>query len=495
MKKLLSALVEHARTTPAKPALLFGKQGAWTQLSYADLLDETERWAAIFTRERLEPGGVVFIVLDHRLELYGAFLGAMRAGMVPSFLAYPTPKQDAQLYWRSHASLFERVRPACILGYDAVLPDIARLISTGDCRLIDVAQVGAFEGSAELPPLDEIERDVRTALLQHSSATTGLKKGVALTFDAIAAQIGSYGRAIGAGPDDKVVSWLPLYHDMGLIAAFLLPVSLGASIVSIDAFDWLIKPAVFFELIETYRATLAWLPNFAFNHLLRTHDDERRYDLSSLRALISCSEPCKAATFEGFLEHFRSHGLSELALQTSYAMAEAVFAVTQSDVGHAPKALAVDGEILSRGNAAVPVLAEQSGAMRFLSCGPPIDGIEVRILAGESRQNHTRQPASVPVGEVVIRGSFVFHEYHRNPQDTVESFDDGWFKTGDVGFIHDGELYICGRTKEMLIVHGRNFYANDVESIVNAPFPVSSPVASPFSPSSTSRRQVKRQWC
>ncbi len=454
MRNLLAALYERTANAPAHPALLFVKKDEYRQFAYADLLHETERWASLYATLRLRAGAVVAIVLDHRYELYPAFLGAMRAGLIPTFLPYPTPKQDPELYWRAQRELFARVRPACVLSLPSLLPCLRELTAPFACAVLDVDADQPPETSDALPPLGTVESDERIALLQHSSGTTGAKKGVALTFSAIREQNAAHARALGSRPDDRTVSWLPLYHDMGLIAAFLFPLTVGSTIVSLDAFEWLLRPGLLFELIERYRATHVWLPNFAFNHLVRTNDAARTYDLSSMRAFVSCSEPCKPATFEAFSAAFEASGVEPTMLRTCYAMAETVFAVTLGGEGP-PHTLAVDAEAM-RTRDAVTAPLPFGEAVEFLSCGKPLGGIELRIAAASGAN----------VGEIQLRGRFVFSHYHENPSATAEAFEDGWYRTGDLGFVYEGELYVCGRRKEMLIVHGQNFYANDVEDVV-----------------------------
>ena len=454
-RTLLAALRQHAADTPYKPALLVGRDQLWSQFTYRDLAAATLQWARRFGGQRLNPGSIVFIVLRHRHELYPAFLGAMRAGLVPSLLPVATPKQDPDLYWSSHAELFRGVRPRCILSEGVDRERITMLTRDIGCTVLDIDALARAPG-VEPPPLADVEHPNRCALLQHSSGTTGLKKGIALSFDQIRRQIGACAAAVALTPADCIVSWLPLYHDMGLVASFLLPLTLGCMVVSVDAFEWLARPDWLLELIEQYRGTLCWLPNFAFNHLARTADPERRYGLSTIRAFVNCSEPCKPDTFAAFRAAFGGHGLRTNALQTCYAMAETVFAVTQSELRRSPRTLAVDAEVLATEGRIVQVPPDAPGALRFLSCGRPIPGIRLRIDAA---------PPDA-AGEVQVAGEFVFSAYHANAGATEAAFRDGWYRTGDIGFVDDGELFVCGRKKELVIVHGRNYYANDIEEIV-----------------------------
>jgi len=479
MRTLLAAVYAHAEATPFKPAIVLLRGGCWTQLSYLDLMEETERWARIWRAHCSTEGAVVFIVLPHRIELYPALLGAMRAGLIPSFLPFPTSKQDPALYWANHEALFARVQPACILTYKELIAGLEGIRSSETCLLLDVDHQSEPDCAADLPPLPDAINPERIALLQHSSGTTGLKKGVELTFRQIREQVEACARAIKADGGDRIASWLPLYHDMGLVSSFLMPMTLGAMVASLDAFEWLTQPDALLTEIARFRCTFCWLPNFAFNHLVRTRDRDTRYDLSSVRAFINCSEPCKSETFEQFQRAFGKDGLKEGALQVCYGMAEAVFAVTHTAIGTPPKVLHVDRARFARSEI-LQVEPNDPDGLALLSCGKPVDGVRLRIVAEAKKPSKLAWPrgflsfgksppvdGDLVVGEIQVGGSFVFSGYFRNPEATSQGFEGEWFRTGDMGFLHEGELYVCGRIKEMLIVHGRNFYANDIEDIVN----------------------------
>lgn len=286
IKDLLSALDDHAAQRPGAPWLHFMAGGNTTTYSFAETRDRSLVFAARFAALGLPPESVVFIILRHRAELYFAFLGAMQAGLIPAFLPFPTPKQDADLYWRGHRELFARVEPGAILTYAANMPALREALGGLPTIVMDVDQTDAsMAPQASLPHY----LDSRTALLQHSSGTTGLKKGVMLRFSDIRLQVASYAGQLGMGPDDTVVTWLPLYHDMGLLSSFLTPLTLGAQVVSMDAFEWVSRPAMLLRAVEQHRASFAWMPNFAFNHIARLRPQGETFDLRSLRALISCS--------------------------------------------------------------------------------------------------------------------------------------------------------------------------------------------------------------
>jgi acyl-CoA synthetase (AMP-forming)/AMP-acid ligase II len=253
---------------------------------------------------------------------------------------------------------------------------------------------------------------------------------------------------------------------MGLISSFLLPLSVGARIISLDAFEWVGRPALLLEVMQRHRATHTWMPNFAFNHLARTRPRGIRYDLSSMRAFISCSEPCKPEAFARFLTAFGQDGVADATLQSCYAMAETVFAVTQSSIGTSPHILHVDGSVLDRLERVDVVGPSVPGARGFVSNGGPMKGLEVRVSVPAGPVLLEAESCSGFAGEISVRGSYVFSGYFRNADATADAFDGEWYRTGDIGFIHDGALYICGRRKEILIVHGRNYYATDIEDAV-----------------------------
>src|SRR5262249_31990610 len=202
------------------------------------------------------------------------------------------------------------------------------------------------------------------AFIQHSSGTTGLQKGVALSHRAVLAQLTGLARALELEDDDRVATWLPLYHDMGLIATFLLPLVTHISVVMESPTDWVMWPASFLQLVTRHRCTVAWQPNFGFQFLARRVAPQAReaLDLSSLRAVVNCSEPVRAESMDEFVDAYARHGLRREALLASYALAENVFAVTHGR----PAPLVVDGGALATGHRVLPVQPDRPGARRLL---------------------------------------------------------------------------------------------------------------------------------
>nr|MDQ2860965.1 AMP-binding protein [Pseudomonadota bacterium] len=410
----------------------------------------------------LNGGDQVLIFLRHTPQLYGAFFGAMLIGVTPAFMPCSSPRQDPTLYWRSHQALMDQIAPA------AVVTDRATLAEMQDAGLrLNGTAVLLIEDLAPTSLEPRLVDESAIGLLQHSSGTTGLKKGVALSFGAIVDQIESYAATIALGEDDAIVSWLPLYHDMGLIACLILPAYFATPVTHLDPFHWIGRPDTLFEQMVKRKGTLTWLPNFAFEHLAGTVARRAaHWDLSSVRAFINCSEPCKAATFDRFAAAFAPAGVRPDQLQCCYAMAETVFAVAQSgfqdDPTRAlPARIRVDPASLDRGKA--PIDAAPGEGVELIETGVVIDGLGLTV--------HDEAGALIAdgrIGEVGLCGRFLFSGYNRDPDRTAERLRGGVYFSRDLGFVRDGRLYVLGRMDDLIIINGRNLYAHEVESHVGA---------------------------
>jgi acyl-CoA synthetase (AMP-forming)/AMP-acid ligase II len=249
---------------------------------------------------------------------------------------------------------------------------------------------------------------------------------------------------------------------MGLIAGFLLPLVAGIPLVLMSPFDWVRHPALLFRGIDSYRGTLCWLPNFAYNHSARRIRERDLAGLSaeSMRLFINCSEPVRAESHEMFLERFGAIGVQREMLGVSYAMAENTFAVTQTEPGWPVRLDVVDQAALEELGEAVLVEEGRVGAVVKVSCGRPIPGTEIRIV------NNVGEPvAERQVGEVAVRSNCMLSGYYKRPD--LQPFQDGWYLTGDRGYLAAGELFVIGRSKDLIINAGKNIYPQDIEAIVN----------------------------
>jgi fatty-acyl-CoA synthase len=430
-----------------------------------ELICQAAGYAAALEAAGIRPGEVVILILQHSEALAASFFGAVLHGAIPSIMPFLTEKLSPDSYRRSLKSLFEVTQPAAVITYpefgtelqDAIPAggSVRKVIFSSEVSPVPEPDFSALHGRERMP------EDI--VLLQHSSGTTGLQKGVALSHQAVFRQLASYGKAIRLAPDDTIVSWLPLYHDMGLIAGFLMPLLEGIPLVLMSPFDWIRAPYKLLQAVSQHRGTLSWLPNFAYNFCaqkIRDRDLEG-VDLSSWRAVINCSEPMHYPSHRMFLDRFRGHGLRESALATCYAMAENVFAVTQGGIDRAVTVDAISQRGLLIDRIARPA-ADGEEAMRMLSCGAPLEHVEVRVVDDAGRDLPERH-----LGEVMLRSDCMLSGYYRRDDLTGKALHDGWYLTGDLGYLAGGEVYITGRKKDLIIVGGKNVYPQDLESLAS----------------------------
>jgi len=240
--------------------------------------------------------GVVLIFLRHSTLLQGAFFGTMMAGHIPSFMPCSSIKQDSELYWSSHQKLLNHIQPSAIITSSKVFDEMTETgLDLCGASLILIESLHSPSEKLLVPTRSEDE----IALLQHSSGTTGLKKGVALSYAAIERHAMSYSSAIGMTTKDTIVSWLPLYHDMGLMACMITPAYVATPVVHIDPFEWIGKPHLMFDAIEEHSATFAWMPNFAFKLLaLYAPRMSQIYNIPSMSDFINCEDDSKSETFD-----------------------------------------------------------------------------------------------------------------------------------------------------------------------------------------------------
>ena len=420
--------------------------------------------AAVLREQGIDSGDRVVILMPQSITAMVSFAAAMMLGAVPAFLAYPNFKVDPAKYRSGLAGVTANLSAKAVVIAPDFRNEMLDCVALGaETKLIRPGNADKRENVVTVPESTQIAPE-RLAFIQHSAGTTGLQKGVALTHAAVLGQIEHLAHALRIDPArDRIYSWLPLYHDMGLIACFMLPMVCHVPVVMQSPIDWVMQPESMLQIITESKCTLAWLPNFAFQFVPRRTAPKRwaDYDLSSLRLVINCSEPVRASSMREFQTAFH---IASGVLQSSYAMAENVFAVTQSEIdAAAPNTLWIDGQQYRTAHRIVPVPQEAPGAVSFTSSGRLLPNQQLRILSDSGGI-----AADDSVGEIAIQSDCLFTGYYNRPDLTAEAFLDGWYRTGDLGFLFQGELYVVGRKKDLLIVGGENIYPQDIEEIVGA---------------------------
>jgi acyl-CoA synthetase (AMP-forming)/AMP-acid ligase II len=458
-------MAEFWREDPQRTALTLLAAGQPDRaVTRTELMDGAAAWAGALAQAGVQPGDVVILIQQHGLDLVLAYWGAVLRGAVPAIMPFLTEKLLPERYRVELAALAAVTTPAAFVTYPEFESEVRAALSAQACVLTPA--VLASGGTVVFDPANSLcaglHRDPgETALLQHSSGTTGLQKGVALSHQAVFNQLESYRKAIHLTSQDVIVSWLPLYHDMGLIACFLMPLLLGVPLVLMSPFEWVRAPARLLQAVSRFRGTLSWLPNFAYNFCAQKIRDRELegLDLSSWRAVINCSEPMRAASQRGFAQRFERLGLRADALATCYAMAENTFAVTQGGIDAPAPVDLVDQAALQEERWARPA-REDFPALEMLSAGTPVEGTAVRVVDEAGLDLPERR-----VGEIALLSNCMLKEYYRRPDATEKAFHAGWYLTGDYGYLAEGDLYIVGRKKDLIIVGGKNVYPQDLEAL------------------------------
>ena len=453
----------HAERDPAADAVVHWVAGEEPlRWSRGALMERAAGYALRLAEAGVRPGEVCALVIRHHPEFYPLYLGVEALGALPAVLAYPNPRLHPDKFREGLAGMSRKSGLDWLLAERALEETVAPLARGGDSTVRDIlfplewSPAPADPAAVHAPGTAD-----DPCLLQHSSGTTGLQKPVVLSHRAVLEHVRRYGRAIGLSPADRVVSWLPLYHDMGLIAAFHLPLAAGIPTVQIDPFEWVTAPFLLLEALSAERGTLCWLPNFAYNLMADRVPDEdlEGVRLDGVRLFVNCSEPVRAESHDRFLARFADYGVRPGQLSACYAMAETTFAATQTAPGRPPRTLEAAREALAAGALRDPLPGE---AVRLcVSSGAPIAGCEVRVVGEDGADLADGQ-----VGELAIRSVSLFGGYRNHPEKTAEALRGGWYFSGDLGFREGGEFFVIGRRKDLIIVAGKNIYPEDVEDVV-----------------------------
>jgi acyl-CoA synthetase (AMP-forming)/AMP-acid ligase II len=472
-------LVEAALRDPAllDPALLdrvvvrHWRQGARQDLTGRDLWQRAttlSRWIGA----RTPPSALVLVVGASGPEAMALFLGIIAAGRVAACFPAASPRQDAAHFYVQQRAALRAIDPAAICVADAATAEMVRRIDPAlAARVLTVPRDAPEGGTAALEAFRARLRDDAPIFVQHSSGTTGIRKAVPVGGRMLAAQFAAYWPGLRAGLAVErlsIATWLPLYHDMGLLAGFLLPVLGGDCISVLDPFEWIAAPGRFLEMIAADGCDICWMPNFAFRHFTRLRRALRPPPLDAMRIWIDCSEPCRLADALDFEAAFADCGLRPGSVVGCYAMAETVFAVSQGVPARrvglvVPPGVAVGAALADAALAETKV--EETTVTRqrvVLSSGAALPGVEIATFDGD------RALPEGHYGEIGLRAPFLFPAYRGQGAAVSGIGPDGLFRTGDLGVVLAGQVFVFGRLKEIVIVNGKNIFVHDVEALLAA---------------------------
>jgi len=453
---------------------LYGEDEQLRVITCGELYERGSAVASELRQRGLEPGQTVAIMLPTCAEFFYTFAGILLAGGIPVPLYPPFRADRIAEYATRQANILRNAESRFLITFRQA-ESLARLLEprVPALRAVLNAERLASLPSREEPPsggwrpvahLSYSARSEDIALLQYTSGSTGDPKGVILTHRNLLANIRSIVAGLDVRRDDVVVTWLPLYHDMGLIGAWLAPLFFGVPVVVMSPLAFLARPERWLRAIHHHRGTLSPAPNFAYELCVRKIADKdlEGLDLSSWRAALNGAEPVQASTLERFGARFRPCGFRPEALLPVYGLAEASLAVSAPKMGAGYKVDRVEREALESEERAIPAGPSDKGALEFVSAGRPFPDTAVRIVAADGRDLEERVE-----GRLWFKGPSATSGYYRNPAATRELMrGEGWLDSGDRAYLADGEIYITSRAKDVIIKAGHNLYPHEIEEIV-----------------------------
>ena len=461
-RTLVEVLEWHVARHPDRRHVAFlPSDGVVEELTYGGLLERASRIAAGLEAAGLEPGQAAGLMLPTGLEYFASFFGVLIAGGVPVPLYPPARPSQLEDHLRRQAGILDTAQARVLVAMPEVLP-LARLVKAQVPTMARVVTVAELE-VATAPPRRPALKTESVAFLQFTSGSTSDPKGVILTHANLLANLRAIDASIDLGPEETIVSWLPLYHDMGLIGAWLGSLYFATPLVLMSPLAFLTRPARWLKAIHRYRGTISAAPNFAYELCLKKIDDAEieGLDLSSWRASLNGAEPVSPETVRRFTERFAAYGYKPGTMMPVYGLAENSLALAFPPWGHGATIDAVDRLRLSQAGEAAPAAAGDQDALRFVGCGYPLPGHEIRIVDATGAELGERRE-----GRVQFRGPSATSGYFRNPEATRRLFDGDWLDSGDRGYIAEGEIFITGRAKDMIIRAGRNIYPQELEEAV-----------------------------
>ena len=463
---LVEVLDWHIDRHPDRPHIILAEEsGAELTISYNELGEGARALARGLRRHGVEPGERVAIMLPTGAAFFRTFFAILYAGAIPVPIYPPMSLARIEDHLRRQAAILNNAGATILI----TVPEGRRLAALlkaliGSLRAVETAD--DLEALARVPAPDDDwsaapgGQDI--ALLQYTSGSTGDPKGVVLSHANLLANIRAMGRVMDVDSSDVFISWLPLYHDMGLIGAWLGSLYFAVPVVILSPLNFLARPHIWLWAIHRHRGTLSAAPNFAFELCLSKIDahDLEGLDLGSLRLLANGAEPVSVATIRRLSERLAPFGFRPQAMAPVYGLAECSVGLAFPPPGRAPLIDRIARDALSRGGEAVPA-ADSEAAIEIVACGRPLPGHQIRIVDATGREVEERRE-----GRLQFRGPSTTAGYYRSAEKTRELFDGEWLESGDLAYVAGGDIYLTGRVKDIIIRAGRNIYPHEVEQAV-----------------------------
>ena len=435
--------------------------GGESSITYRQLGERAKAVALGLSRRGLEPGERVAIMLPTSAAFFTAFFGVLYAGGVPTPIYPPARLSRIEEHLRRQAAILRNARAAMLIAAPQASA-VGRLLSLQVESLRSIETVDDLAAGPAGAPPPGAPRAASLALVQYTSGSTGDPKGVVLTHANLLANIRAMGEAMDVRPSDVFVSWLPLYHDMGLIGAWLGSLYFAVPLVVMSPLAFLVRPETWLWAIHRHRATLSAAPNFAFELCLRRVEDAMiaGLELGSMRMIANGSEAVAPETVRRFAARFAAYGFRPEAMGPVYGLAENAVGLAFPPLGRPPIIDRIDRSELVRHGRATPAEARVTDALEFVACGRPLPGHQIRIIDATGEVGERQE------GRLQFRGPSATSGYLDNPEKTRELFDGPWLNSGDLAYAAGGDIFITGRSKDIVIRAGRHIYPEEIEAAI-----------------------------
>jgi len=429
------------------------------RLSFRDVLEGARRYANFITNRGLKKGTRVLLLLPTGAEFVFAFFGAQLAGGVPVPAVPPAGFGNVGKYLQTLGHIARDCRADFFVTGRALEKAVAPLASAGVRPRGVIFSEDVTDEKPRLSGTPSCDADAE-ALIQYTSGSTSLPKGVVLTHGNVLGNVYGIGAALNMGEGDQGISWLPLFHDMGLIGVLFTALHWRYTVHVMAPESFLLRPASWLENIGRYGAQLSPAPNFAYHLCARRIPDDQLagLDLRSWRTALNGAEPVDVSTVDAFRDRFSGCGFGNEVMLPVYGMAENCLAATFPALGANLEIRHLDREALEARGRAEDARTRDGASCRAVSVGYPLAGQSVAVSDG--KKGFAREGE---VGEILVGGCSVMRGYHRNGEETARALEGGWLHTGDLGFISEKRLFVTGRSKEIIIRMGRNHYPYDLE--------------------------------
>jgi fatty-acyl-CoA synthase len=435
--------------------------GSLRQYSYAELLKQARIVAGALLKKGVKPGDASILVMATPEAAILTILGCMMIGSPPTPVYPPMNLQAVPGFLRFLKHVANRSQAKLVIAEGKVFSFLGSIPHETE-TVRDVVKFESLIGASSAFDLENFENKI--AFLQFTSGSTAEPKGVVVSHTGLAANLWMIREASHMNESSSVVTWLPVYHDMGLIGTVLNAITLPCDLTVLPPTLFLKKPRLWLELITKFHGTHTAAPNFAYSICARRISDVSGLDLSTMTTFICGAEPVMPSTMQHFVDHYKPAGLRPEAMVPAYGLAEATLAVTFTPYLRGLRFDTIDLLSLSESRIAKhPEPSDRAHAVQIASCGTAMPGLSVRIAQEDGTPLPERK-----VGEVQVIGPSVTPGYISDEVATRASrTPDGWLKTGDLGYMVEGELHVCGRIKDVIIIRGKNFHAHDLESIAS----------------------------